>query len=40
MVERATSSVRFQLLRNLREFYPIKFDGIVLISAVQKVLKK
>jgi hypothetical protein len=40
MVERATSGVRLQLLRNLREFYPIKVDEIVLISAVQKVLKE
>ena len=39
MVERSTSGVRLQLLRNLREFYPIKVDEIVLISAVQKVLK-
>lgn len=39
MAERATSGVRLQLLRNLREFYPIKVDEIVLISAVQKVLK-
>lgn len=40
MVERATSSVRIQLLRNLREFYPIKVDEIVLVSAVQKNLKE
>ena len=40
MVERSTSGVRLQLLRNLREFYPIKVDEIVLISAVQKVLKE
>jgi len=40
MVERATSGVRLQLLRNLREFYPIKVDEIVLVSAVQKVLKE
>jgi hypothetical protein len=39
MADRATSGVRLQLLRNLREFYPIKVDEIVLISAVQKVLK-
>jgi ABC-type sugar transport system permease subunit len=39
MTEKATSGVRLQLLRNLREFYPIKVDEIVLISAVQKVLK-
>jgi DNA-binding PadR family transcriptional regulator len=40
MVEKTTSGVRLQLLRNLREFYPIKVDEIVLISAVQKVLKE
>jgi hypothetical protein len=40
MVDKATSGVRLQLLRNLREFYPIKVDEIVLISAVQKVLKE
>ncbi len=39
MAEKVTSGVRLQLLRNLREFYPIKVDEIVLISAVQKVLK-
>jgi DNA-binding PadR family transcriptional regulator len=39
MVEKVTSGVSLQLLRNLREFYPIKVDEIVLISAVQKVLK-
>jgi hypothetical protein len=39
MVERSISGLRLQLLRNLREFYPIKVDEIVLISAVQKVLK-
>ena len=40
MGERASSGARLQLLRNLREFYPIKVDEIVLISAVQKVLKE
>jgi hypothetical protein len=39
MVENGPSRVRIQLLRNLREFYPIKVDEIVLVSAVQKVLK-
>jgi hypothetical protein len=39
MSEKGASGVRLQLLRNLREFYPIKVDEIVLISAVQKVLK-
>jgi len=39
MVEKVTSGVSLQLLRNLREFYPIKVDEIVLTSAVQKVLK-
>lgn len=29
-----------QVLRSLREFYPIKVDEIVLISSVQKVLKE
>ena len=40
MVEKVTSGVSLQLLRNLREFYPIKVDEIVLVSAVQKVLKE
>lgn len=31
--------VQMQILRSLREFYPIKVDEIVLISSVQKVLK-
>lgn len=31
--------VQMQVLKSLREFYPIKVDEIVLISSVQKVLK-
>ncbi len=33
------SNVKMQILRSLREFYPIKVDEIVLISSVQKALK-
>ena len=32
--------MRLRLLRNLREFYSIKVDKIVLIATVQKVLKE
>jgi hypothetical protein len=34
------TDVQMQVLRSLREFYPIKVDEIVLISSVQKVLKE
>jgi hypothetical protein len=33
------NNVKMQILRSLREFYPIKVDEIVLISSVQKALK-
>jgi len=35
----ADTEVQKQVLRSLREFYPIKVDDIVLIAAVQKVIK-
>lgn len=34
------SNVKMQILRSLREFYPIKVDEIVLISSVQKAIKE
>ncbi len=37
--ESADTEIRKQILRSLREFYPIKVDEIVLISAVQKNVK-
>jgi DNA-binding PadR family transcriptional regulator len=33
------TEIQKQILRNLREFYPIKVDEIVLVASVQKVMK-
>jgi DNA-binding transcriptional ArsR family regulator len=33
------TEIQKQVLRNLREFYPIKVDEIVLVASVQKVMK-
>lgn len=35
----ADTEIQKQILKSLREFYPIKVDDIVLIAAVQKVIK-
>ena len=36
----ADTEIQKQILKSLREFYPIKVDDIVLIAAVQKVIKE
>jgi hypothetical protein len=36
----ADTEIQKQILKSLREFYPIKVDDIVLIAAVQKVMKE
>lgn len=35
----ADTEIQKQILKSLREFYPIKVDDIVLIAAVQKIIK-
>jgi hypothetical protein len=34
-----STAIQKQILRGLREFYPIKVDEIVLVAAVQKQIK-
>jgi len=36
----ADTDIQKQILKSLREFYPIKVDDIVLIAAVQKIVKE